>query len=193
MQNLSTYRKYIVTSFCGVLMAFSLPFQAFGADKLSPAAMDALFSTLSDPASQNWQEAERKIEQDWSSSGSPAFDFLLQRGRDAMASGDLVAAIEHLTALTDQAPDFAEGWNARATAYYLAGLYGPSIADIQHVLQLEPRHFGAISGLGMILEGTDKKAAAMAAFRRSLMLNPHQDGIRKALDALEHEVGGTEL
>lgn len=193
MQSLSTYRKYIVTSFCGVLMAFFLPFQVFGADKLSPAAMDALFSILADPQSQDWADAERKIEQDWSTSGSAAFDFLLQRGRDAMASGDLATAIEHLTALTDQAPDFAEGWNARATAYYMAGLYGPSIADIQHVLQLEPRHFGAISGLGMILEGTDKKAAAMAAFRRSLMLNPHQEGIRKALEALDQEAGGTSL
>jgi tetratricopeptide (TPR) repeat protein len=193
MQSLSTYRKYIVTSICGVVMAFSVSFQASAADKLAPAALDALFSTLADPNSKDWAAAERKIEADWSNSGSPALNFLLQRGRDAMAAGDLPAAIEHLTALTDQAPDFAEGWNARATAYYLAGLYGPSISDIQHVLRLEPRHFGAIAGLGLILGETGKKATAMAAFRRSLALNPHQEGIRKALDALEKAAGGTSL
>ena len=110
-----------------------------------------------------------------------------------MEAGDYAAAIEHLTALTDQAPDFAEGWNARATAYYLAGYFGPSIADIEHVLALNPRHFGALAGLGLIFQETGRKEDAIKAFQASLAIHPHQDGISQALDALEKEVSGTDL
>lgn len=174
-------------------MAIFVAGQGVAAEKLTPAQWDALFVALADPANDDWEKTQQKILDQWAASGSPAFDLLLQRGRAAMAAGDLAAAIDDLTALTDQAPDFAEGWNARATAYYLRGLYGPSIADIEHVLTLEPRHFGAISGLGLILEQTNRKLDARTAFQRSLAINPHQDGIRKALDALEQEMGGTDL
>lgn len=174
-------------------MALLVAGTAFAADRLTAPEMDALFAALADPANGDWQATQAKILDEWSKSGSPAFDLLLRRGREAMAAGDLDAAIADLTALTDQAPDFAEGWNARATAYYLRGLYGPSIADIEHVLTLEPRHFGAISGLGLILQETNRKHDAMRAFQQSLSINPHQDGIRKALDALQSELGGTDL
>lgn len=155
--------------------------------------MDGWFAQLADPAYPDWKRAEADIERAWSQSGSAALDLLLQRGNAAIEAGDYPAAIDYLTALTEQAPDFAEGWNARATAYYLMGQYGPSIADIGHVLTLEPRHFGAISGLGMILRETGHKAAARDAFRKSLAINPHQDGIRQALDELERDLSGTEL
>ena len=78
--------------------------------------LDALFAELADPDAGDWQRAEQDIWREWSKSGSPAMDLLLQRGRDALQAGEVGAAIEHLTALTDHAPDFAEGWNARATA-----------------------------------------------------------------------------
>lgn len=174
-------------------MALVLAGPAGAAEKLTSAQLDALFVQLADPDNSDWQATQQKILDDWSRSGSPALDFLLQRGRDAMAAGDLDAAIADLTALTDQAPDFAEGWNARATAYYLHGLFGPSIADIEHVLTLEPRHFGAISGLGLILEQTDRKPDALRAFHQSLSINPHQDGIRKEMEDLEKQMGGTDL
>lgn len=193
MQSLSPYRKYIVTAFCGLLMAFLILTDARAQQDGDATPMDQWFAELADPDNSEWQRAEADIQREWSKSGSPAFDLLLRRGRDAMQAGDLKLAIEHLTALTDQAPDFAEGWNARATAYYLAGLYGPSIVDIEHVLALEPRHFGAISGLGLILRETGRTEEAKHAFRESLAIHPHQEGIVQALDALETESSGTDL
>ncbi len=193
MQSLSTYRKYIVASFCGVLMALSLASTAQADDAAEKTQSDSLFAQLADPGNQNWESALNQIQTEWSKSGSPAFDLLLMRGRQAIEEGDLAAAIDHLTALTDQAPDFAEGWNARATAYYLAGLYGPSIIDIEHVLQLEPRHFGALSGLGLILQEIGRKDEAIKAFKASLAIHPHQDGISQALKELEQATSGTEL
>lgn len=193
MQRLTTYRKPIVTAFCGALVAFLFAAMGIAQEQSLTAQMDGWFAELADPDNSGWQRAEADIQREWSKSGSPAFDLLLQRGRAAIAAGDVEAAIEHLTALTDQAPDFAEGWNARATAYYLAGLYGPSIVDIEHVLALEPRHFGAIAGLGLILRETDREADAMRAFRESLAIHPHQDGISQALKELEKTASGTDI
>ncbi len=193
MQSLTIYRKHIVTAFCGMLVAFIVACMGI-AQEVSPSAqMDGWFAELADQGNPDWARAEADIQREWSKSGSPAFDLLLKRGREAMEVGDMLAAIEHLTALTDQAPDFAEGWNARATAYYLAGLFGPSIVDIEHVLALNPRHFGAIAGLGLILQETGNKPEAMRAFRESLAIHPHQDGISQALEMLEREASGTEL
>ena len=87
--------------------------------------LDSLFAELKESDAQAAGRIEREIWNEWSKSGSPAMDLLLQRGRDAMAAGDMGAAIEHFTALTDHAPDFAEGWTARATAYFQAAEWGP--------------------------------------------------------------------
>jgi len=191
MQTLPTYRKHIVASVCGLLMAIMA---ASGASAQDAAPdLEALFAELADPANPNWERAQNQIMREWSKSGSPAFDLLLSRGERAIEAGDFAAAIEHLTALTDQAPDFAEGWNARATAYFLAGRYGPSIADIQRVLALEPRHFGALDGLAMILQEIGRKEEALKALRASLAIHPHQDSIEQAAEALERELSGTEL
>jgi len=159
----------------------------------TPPAMEALVAELAEADDPGWERAQNQILRDWAKSGSPAVDLLLSRGEAAMEAGDYVAAIEHLTALTDQAPDFAEGWNARATAYFLAGRYGPSISDIQRVLALEPRHFGALDGLAMILQEIGRKDEALKALRASLAIHPHQDSIKEAADALEQELSGTEL
>lgn len=157
------------------------------------ADMDRLYAELADPGNADWARVQADILREWSKSGSPAMDLLLQRGQDALAIGDFPAAIEHLTALIDQAPDFAEGWNARATAYFHAGYFGPSLVDIQHALALNPHHFGALAGLGMILEASGKTDQAQRAYAASLAIHPHQDGIRQALDRLEQESSGTEL
>ena len=83
-------------------------------------------------------------------------DLLLQRGSDAIEAEDYPPAVEHLSALVELPPDFAEGWNARATAFYLMDEYSLSMADVEHVLVLEPRHFGALSGLGFMFEAMDE-------------------------------------
>ena len=155
--------------------------------------LDELFAELADPANAYWQRTESDIEREWSKSGSAAMDMLLKRGQEALAAGDLPAAIEHLTALTDRAPDFAEGWNARATAYFLAGLYGPSMQDIARVLELEPRHYGALAGLGTILAETGNEKAALEAFRAARSIHPHSPDIDQAVQRLERDLEGTAL
>ena len=120
-------------------------------------------------------------------------DLLLERGREAMNEGDTKLAIEHLTALVDHAPDFAEAYNMRATAYFHAGKYGPSLEDIARTFQLNPRHFGAMSGLALILEELDRPEDALAAWREVEAINPNQPGLAEALIRLERQVEGRRL
>lgn len=172
---------------------------ALAALLLAPAAraetegLERYFTELADPDYAGWQRAQSDIERAWSRSGSAAMDLLLKRGSDALDQGDLQGAITHLTALTDHAPDFPEGWYARATAYFMAGQFGPSLSDIAEVLRLEPRHWGALAGLGMILDETGDAPRALAAFRASFALNPHQQDVKDAIDRLERALAGTAL
>ena len=162
-----------------VLIFFSItPIYAQTAD------MDALFDQLLSADAAESGDIEQEIWMEWSKSGSPAMDLLLQRGRSAMAMGDPVLAVQHLTALVDHAPDFAEGWNARATAYFQTGDFGPAIADIARVLTLNPRHFGALAGLGAIFEQLDEPKKAIEVYRAALAINPHGAGLQEALDRL---------
>ncbi|WP_308422203.1 tetratricopeptide repeat protein [Actibacterium pelagium] len=130
---------------------------------------------------------------EWSRSGSPTMDLLLSRGRDALEAGNTELAIEHLTALTDHAPDFAEGFNARAIAYFHAGLYGPAIADIRQVLILNPRHFGALMGLGTIYEQSGYEKLAYDAYVAARAIHPHDPDLKQAVERLEPFVTGTQL
>jgi tetratricopeptide (TPR) repeat protein len=155
--------------------------------------LDTLFDELAASDERSARRIEREIWSEWSKSGSPAMDLLLQRGRDAMAEGDTTAAIEHLTALTDHAPEFAEGWNALATAYFQAGDYGPSINEIARTLTLNPRHFGALSGLGLIFEELGDDARALEAYKAALAIHPHLAGAREKVEQLEAQATGQEL
>jgi tetratricopeptide (TPR) repeat protein len=157
------------------------------------AKLDELFTRLQTAEPGEAGRIEREIWIEWSKSGSQALDLLLLRGRDALQMGDNQAAIAHFTALIDHDPSFAEGWNARATAYYNAGYFGPSIYDIAQTLALNPRHFGALSGLGMIFEGTDQPDKAIAAYKAALAIHPHLAGAAEAVKRLEAQQSGQEL
>ncbi len=157
------------------------------------AKLDGLFGRLKTAEAAEAGRIETEIWIEWSKSGSPAMDLLLQRGKDAMNLGDAGQAIEHFTAVIDHSPEFAEAWNARATAYYMAGEFGPSVADIAHVLTLNPRHFGALSGLAMILEETGKPERALEVYKAALAIHPHLHGATEAVDRLEVEAEGQEL
>jgi tetratricopeptide (TPR) repeat protein len=159
----------------------------------SATGLDDLFAQLQTATPIESNRLERQIWREWSKSGSASMDLLLQRGREALDNGDTAAAIEHLTALVDHAPDFAEGWNARATAYFQAGLYGPSVADIQHVLALNPRHFGAMTGFARILEDTDQPDRALVLYRAAIAIHPNLDGVKEAIDRLEAKSAGQEM
>ena len=115
------------------------------------------------------------------------------RGLQAMGQSDNAAALEHFTRVVEASPDFAEGWNARATAYYQTGNLGPAIADIGQVLTLNPRHFGALAGLGAIFEELDKPSEALEVYRAALAINPHADGVEQAIRRIETKLQGKDL
>ncbi|MCC0063745.1 MAG: tetratricopeptide repeat protein [Defluviimonas sp.] len=155
--------------------------------------MERLYAELADPDNLNWQHAQADVLRAWSKSGSASMDLLLKRGEAALDAGDFIGAIEHFTALTDHAPDFAQGWTERAAAYYLAGEVGPAIADLRRALGLNSHDFTALNGLGTILRDVGRTAEAAEVFRASLAIHPHQEDVRQALDLLERETEGTEL
>lgn len=157
------------------------------------AKLDDLFAKLQMADDAGAKIIEGDIWREWSKSGSPAMDLLLERGRAAMAAGAPDVAIEHFTALIDHAPEFAEGWNARATAYYQMGEFGPSIADIGHALTLNPRHFGALSGLGEIFEQIGKPEQALEVYKAALAIHPRLAGVLEAVARLEAAAQGQDL
>jgi tetratricopeptide (TPR) repeat protein len=184
-------RAFILNRIVAALLPLFLTCVAAAAQ--DAVKLDDLFTRLKTAEAEEAGRIETEIWIEWSKSGSPAMDLLLQRGRDAMELGDHLQAIEHFTAIIDHSPDFAEAWNARATAYYLAGEFGPSVADIAHVLQLNPRHFGALSGLAMILEESGKPERALEVYKAALAIHPQMQGAIEAVDRLETQDEGQEL
>ena len=155
--------------------------------------LDALFARLARGGGADWQGVQNEIWAQWFESGSPAMDLLLARATRAMDNGRLELALRFLDDLVRLAPDFAEGWNKRATVYFMLGEYGHSVADIERTLALEPRHFGALSGLGMILERLGDKTGAMWSYRRGLEVHPNLPGAAEGVERLAPEVDGQEL
>lgn len=152
-----------------------------------------LLDRLAEPDTSNWQVLEQELVMLWSQSGSATADYLLRQARTAIEAQDLDAAYNHLTALTDHAPEFAEGWNTRAILFFQAQRFGPAIADIQRVLALEPRHFGALSGLGHMLEQMERPEEALTAFLAAREIHPHRDDINGAITRLEQQLEGQAL
>ena len=117
----------------------------------------------------------------WCASGVPEIDQLLQRGGAAMERGDLLAAEALFTDIIRRAPDFAEGWNKRATVRYLAENYEGAIADCEATIARKPHHFGALSGQGLCHVALGQHREAAALFRRTLAVHPHLDAARRNL------------
>lgn len=155
--------------------------------------LDGLYAQLADPESRDWPRIEMEIVRAWARSGSPSMDLLLRRGRNAIRSQNYDVAIEHLTALVEQAPDFAEGWNARATAWYAMGEYGLSVEDISRALALNPRHFGALAGLGAIYERIGLEHRAIEAYSAALAIHPHIQSVMQSLERLQERTRGQEI
>jgi tetratricopeptide (TPR) repeat protein len=155
--------------------------------------LDPLFEALKEAEQPAATEIENRIWEEWSKSGSASMDLLLERGREALAAGEIDIAIEHFSALVDHAPEFAEGYNSRATAYFQEGEYGLALEDIRQTLALNPRHFGAMSGLAMILEEIGEEDGALEAWRAVEALNPSREGVREAIERLERQVEGVTL
>jgi tetratricopeptide (TPR) repeat protein len=124
----------------------------------------------------------------WHASGSPEIDKILQRAIEAMERGDLLAAEALFTDIIRRAPDFAEGWNKRATARYLGGNPAAAVADCEEVLARKPHHFGALSGQGLCHMALGQHKEAADLFRRTLVVYPHLEAARRNLAAALGEV-----
>lgn len=181
-----SYLKCAVASF-GASLVFLTSVVA------EPAEIEALLEGLQTAEPSAAAQIEGRIYELWSKSGSDSMDLLLDRGRTALEAGETDRAIEHFSALIDHAPQFAEGYNARATAYFHEGSYGLSLADIQRTLSLNPRHFGAMTGLALILEELGEVDGALLAWREVEKLHPNREGLETAIRRLEVQIGGETL
>jgi len=172
------------------MAVFSLPGAAQEADETDESV---LLNQLGEADPATALRLDRQLQAIWSKSGSASMDLLLKRGRDALEIDDVNVAIEHLTALTDHAPGFAEGWHARASAYYEAELFGPAMADLERTLALNPNNYNAIFGLGSILEIFGDEKRAYQAYQRVLAIHPHHEEVLSAVERLKRRVEGETL
>ena len=129
----------------------------------------------------------------YAESGSDTGDLLLRRARQAIGQQEYPDALKILDATIALLPDWAEGWNARATARYLDDDYNGSMADIAQTLKREPRHLGALMGMAAILEARGKKEDALKVYERALAIAPHWRNAEEAADRLKAALAGEEL
>ena len=153
------------------------------------ARLQALFEQLRDAQSaDDARVLETRIWGIWNESGDDDVDRLMQAAVRAMAGRRYEQALEHLDQVVRLAPQFAEGWNRRATVYWLLDRLSESVADIQRTLALEPRHFGAISGMGLIFMQSGDEEGALDAFEALLVINPHAAGARQRVEVLRQSL-----
>jgi tetratricopeptide (TPR) repeat protein len=153
------------------------------------ARQDDLFSRLK--LTSDVQEArliEGLIWTLWFESGNPEIDRLIEAGNDAMGAGRYDDALARFTRVIERDPAFAEGWNRRVTLYYLMGDLDASVRDIQETLAREPRHFGALSGLGLINLALEHWNSAVKAYDEALRVNPFLPGAKKNVEDLRKKL-----
>lgn len=146
--------------------------------------LDRLFAQLRKP-DVSGEVIEQRIWQLWSSSDSPTAEALLQQSQRAIEARAPAEALAILDRLVGAYPEFAEAWNKRATLYFIIDRYDASLHDIDRVLDLEPRHFGALAGRGMILMRQKKYAEARAAYEQALAVNPTLESAREAISQID--------
>jgi tetratricopeptide (TPR) repeat protein len=145
----------------------------------------ALIAALRDADAVVRTIAEQALWAVWSRSGDARVDNLLRRGISEMDAERLSEAIATFTRVIELKPDFAEGWNKRATVYYLAREYRRSLADCDEVIKRNPQHFGALSGYGQIYLQLHQPEKALEYFRRAVEVNPNLDQVQSAIETLE--------
>ena len=156
--------------------------------------LDGLFTRLK--ATDDEAEAERltgAIWSIWHQSGRGVVDAQMREGQWYMRLGILRSALDDFSTAVASAPDFAEAWHKRATVYFLMGDYPASIADLRRTLDLEPRHFGALAGLGLIYLKLDEKRAALEALEKALEINPHLPRTRQKVLELHDKLDGKKI
>jgi tetratricopeptide (TPR) repeat protein len=133
--------------------------------------------------------AEAAAWQLWSRSGDPEVDRLFRSGVQHMEDGEMGQAVEVFTLITERKPEFAEGWNKRATAYYLMGELDRSLRDCDEVIKRNPQHFGALSGYGLIYLRRGELERALGYFERALEINPNLKGVAESIELIRYKLG----
>lgn len=150
------------------------------------ADVPGLVRALRDSDDDTRAEAERSLWRIWSRSGDPEVDRLYAAGVEQMTAGDLQQSIATFTRVIELKPAFAEGWNKRATLYFLTGDLTRSLADCAEVMKRNPYHFGALAGYAQIYVRLENYERALAYAQRALAINPNLDGVRSMSEMLEH-------
>jgi tetratricopeptide (TPR) repeat protein len=157
-------------------------------------SLDTLFEALKvAPDEDSAKAIEQRIWAAWTASGSDTCNILMNRVKVATGEKDFDLAIKLLDAVIDIKPDYVEAWNERATVFYLKDDFGHALADISEVLVREPRHFAALSGLGLILQELGDDKDALNAYRKALAIDPHLDHVADVVKTLAEKVEGQDI
>jgi tetratricopeptide (TPR) repeat protein len=156
--------------------------------------LDFLFEALkAAPDEASAKAVEERIAAIWLASKSDTANLLMTRASAAIEARDFDLALELLNAIVVVAPNYVEAWNRRATIYYMKNDFGRAVADIRRVLSLEPRHFGAMAGLGRIFQSIGDDRHALEIYRRALAINPHLQRIPDIVKTLTEKVEGRDI
>lgn len=157
--------------------------------------LDDLFRRLG--TSQSVEKAQMLEQEIWHIWSQPpdngTISYLMRQGVYEMSTRNFDAALGTFDEVILRAPNFAEGWNKRATVYYLIGQFSDSVSDIQRTLALEPRHFGALSGLGLIYMALEEPESALKAFEEALKIHPQLSGAKVNAERLNKQISGQTL
>ena len=152
-------------------------------------SLDFLFGALkAAPDDETAKAIEHRIWAVWMVTRSDTANLLMTRVRKAIEDKDLDLALTLLDAIVKIKPDYVEAWNRRATVYFMKNEYGKSLADVREVLKREPRHFGALSGLGLILQDVGNDKLALEAYRRAVAVYPRLQRIPDLVKTLSEKV-----
>jgi tetratricopeptide (TPR) repeat protein len=163
-----------------------------GADRTR--GLDFLFGALkAAPDEASAKHVEARIWALWMQTPSDTAALLMARSKAAMDAKQMDVALKLLDAVVKLRPEYVEAWNRRATLYYIQNDYTHSLEDIEQVLSREPRHFGALAGLGMIMQDLGDDKRALDAFRKALAVNPHLEKVRELVKTLTEKVEGRDI
>jgi tetratricopeptide (TPR) repeat protein len=156
--------------------------------------LDFLFEALKvAPDAESARAIEQRIWALWFASGSDTADLLMNRVKTAVEAKDMTLALQLLDAIVEVRPEYVEAWNRRATLFFMQKDFARALADIRQVLAREPRHFGALSGLGLIFQEIGDEKRALEIYRRALAINPHLERIPDIVKTLTEKVEGRDI
>ncbi|MFZ4070705.1 MAG: tetratricopeptide repeat protein [Caulobacterales bacterium] len=180
----------IIVAVMALLAVACQPSEKIAAPPSDPR-LDAMFADLK-AASDAFtaEQAEQKIWAQWGSSGSPTVDILMERALNAEAAKENDLAQTYLTEATKLAPNYAEAWNRRAVIAFAAEDYDSTLKFIHETLKREPRHFGALAGLGVLYEQMGQNRAALAAYQEALAIHPFMEAAKQGVARLSPKLDG---